>query len=91
MFASLFYSQPEFIGRRVVTLHNQRDYIFFRQHRYIFGSHRDGSNKASLQEIGPRFTLKLRWLQSGTFHRQNSEYEFVRKKDIDDSKKRFHL
>ncbi|CAJ1950599.1 unnamed protein product [Sphenostylis stenocarpa] len=33
---SLFPQDPEFKGRRVVTFHNQRDFIFFRHHRYIF-------------------------------------------------------
>ncbi|CAI5536318.1 unnamed protein product [Closterium sp. Naga37s-1] len=36
LLASLFPQDPEFKGRRVVTLHNQRDFIFFRHHRYIF-------------------------------------------------------
>ena len=35
-FASLFPHQPDFIGRTVCTFHNQRDFIFFRRHRYIF-------------------------------------------------------
>ena len=30
MFASLFNQDPAFKGRRVVTFHNQRDFIFFR-------------------------------------------------------------
>ena len=30
LFASLFCQDPNFRGRRVVTFHNQRDYIFFR-------------------------------------------------------------
>ena len=30
MFASLFAQDPHFKGRQVATLHNQRDYIFFR-------------------------------------------------------------
>jgi ribosome production factor 1 len=30
MFASLFDQDPTFKGRQVATLHNQRDYIFFR-------------------------------------------------------------
>ena len=34
--ASLFNANPEFWGRTVVTFHNQRDFIFFRHHRYIF-------------------------------------------------------
>ena len=70
---------PEFQGRQVVTLHNQRDFLFFRRHRsvpnrntalivcsslfrrYAFRS----TEKVSLQEIGPRFTLKLRSLRKG--------------------------
>ncbi|PNX96102.1 ribosome production factor 1-like protein, partial [Trifolium pratense] len=36
MIQSLFPQNPEFKGRRVVTFHNQRDFIFFRHHRYIF-------------------------------------------------------
>lgn len=47
--------------RQVVTLHNQRDFLFFRRHRYAFRS----TEKAALQEIGPRFTLKLRWVKKG--------------------------
>lgn len=45
----------------MVTLHNQRDFLFFRRHRYMFES----PTKARLQEIGPRFTLKLRWMRKG--------------------------
>ncbi|XP_027085803.1 uncharacterized protein [Coffea arabica] len=33
---SLFPQDPNFRGRRVVTFHNQRDFVFFRHHRYIF-------------------------------------------------------
>ncbi|KAL6527891.1 hypothetical protein OROMI_029702 [Orobanche minor] len=33
---SLFPQDPDFRGRRVVTFHNQRDFIFFRHHRYIY-------------------------------------------------------
>lgn len=36
MFGSLFCQDPNFRGRRVVTFHNQRDFIFFRHHRYVF-------------------------------------------------------
>ena len=34
MLGSLFHMDPEFRGRNVVTFHNQRDFIFFRRHRY---------------------------------------------------------
>ncbi|KIY54244.1 ribosome production factor 1 [Cryptococcus deuterogattii 99/473] len=61
LFGSLFPPQPQFRGRQVVTLHNQRDFLFFRRHRYMFSS----ATSAKLQEIGPRFTLKLRWLRKG--------------------------
>jgi ribosome production factor 1 len=61
LFGSLFPPQPQFRGRQVVTLHNQRDFLFFRRHRYAFTS----PTQAKLQEIGPRFTLKLRWLRKG--------------------------
>ena len=33
MFQTAFPQLPEFQGRQVVTLHNQRDFIFFRRHR----------------------------------------------------------
>jgi len=61
MFQTLFPPLPEFQGRQVVTLHNQRDFLFFRRHRYAFRS----AEKVALQEIGPRFTLKLRWVKRG--------------------------
>ena len=61
MFQHLFPPLPEFEGRQVVTLHNQRDFLFFRRHRYAFRS----TEKVALQEIGPRFTLKLKWLKKG--------------------------
>jgi len=76
----MFPPMPQFQGRQVVTLHNQRDFLFFRRHRlvsrppsrswneadpavirYAFRS----TEKAALQEIGPRFTLKLKSLRIG--------------------------
>ena len=75
MFASLFPKAPDFEGRRVVTFHNQRDFIFFRHHRYIFES----ASRARLQECGPRFTLKLEKLQAGIFDPRNAEYTWIHK------------
>ena len=81
LFRSIFSSQPDLQGRQVVTLHNQRDYIFVRRHRYIFRDKRpteksvvgpDGKDvkgveeiRTGLQELGPRFTLKLRRIDQG--------------------------
>ncbi|KZV64392.1 Brix-domain-containing protein [Peniophora sp. CONT] len=61
LFQTFFPPLPEFQGRQAVTLHNQRDFLFFRRHRYAFRS----DEKVALQEIGPRFTLKLRSLRKG--------------------------
>ncbi|KAJ3219162.1 Ribosome production factor 1 [Dinochytrium kinnereticum] len=80
MLASLFPQVPEFKGRQVATFHNQRDFIFFRRHRYIF---RNGE-RCDLQEIGPRFTLKLKWLQKGTFNTKYGDYEWIFKECHDD-------
>lgn len=114
---SLYPHSPEFVGRQVVTMHNQRDFIFLRHHRYIFqknqsaiaeAKHRKKTEKklakklqskiatkpikATLQELGPRFTLKMRWLQQGTFDSMFGEYEWMyRRKNLDTSKRRFHL
>nr|SVE75257.1 EOG090X09U6 [Daphnia dolichocephala] len=63
MLASLFHYDPQFRGRRAVTFHNQRDFIFFRHHRYEFKSHK----RAALRELGPRFTLRLKWLHKPLF------------------------
>jgi ribosome production factor 1 len=77
---TLFPRKPEFEGRTVVTFHNQRDFVFVRQHRYEFTKE---LKRANLQEIGPRFTLKLRWMSTGgdsAGDRQHSEFEFTREK-----------
>ncbi|KAI6183560.1 Brix domain containing protein [Aphelenchoides bicaudatus] len=88
-FASLFPHDPEFKGRRVVTFHNQRDYIFFRHHRYEF---KKEGEKAALHELGPRFTLRLKWLQRGTFDTRDGEFEWVYKRhEMEASKRRFYL
>eukprot|EP00923_Selenidium_pygospionis_P003505 GHVN01005530.1.p2 GENE.GHVN01005530.1~~GHVN01005530.1.p2 ORF type:complete len:349 (+),score=49.98 GHVN01005530.1:155-1048(+) len=85
--ASLFPQRPEFVGRRVITLHNQRDFIFFRHHRYVFS---EGGKQAYLQEVGPRFTLKLHWLQHGTFD-SNGQYEFVWRPELSVDKKMMYI
>lgn len=89
MLGSLFPHRPNFVGRQVVTFHNQRDFIFFRFHRYVFNAKRD---KARLQELGPRFTLKLRALQKGVFqHPDKADHEFKWKTKTDRVRRRFFL
>jgi len=88
MLAVLFPHQPEFKGRQVVTFHNQRDFIFFRFHRYIFRNEK----RVGLQEIGPRFTLKLRSIQHGTFDSKFGEYEWIHNShEMDTTRRKFHL
>ena len=90
MLAALFHYEPQFSGQRVVTFHNQRDYIFFRHHKYNFKT----SEKVRLKEMGPRFTLKLRSFQKGTFDSKFGDYEWIisnRRHDMETSRRKFFL
>jgi len=89
LFASLYPHDPQFKGRQVATIYNQRDYIFFRMHRYQFAKL---GKKVNLLEMGPRFTLKLRSLQLGTFDSKFGDYEWIAKRHSQDtSRRKFHL
>lgn len=96
---SLFPHNAQFRGRQVVTFHNQRDYIFARYHRYVFQEGKEKNQQtdqnktvARLQELGPRFTMKMRWLQDGTFDSKYGEYEWYHKrKEMDTTRRKFHL
>lgn len=83
LFQSIFPHQPEIEGRNVVTLHNQRDYIFFRRHRYVFRN----DVKVGLQELGPQFTLKLRRMQKGI----RGETVWEHRPDMERDKRKFYL
>ena len=90
MLAALFHYEPQFKGKRAVTFHNQRDYIFFRHHRYEFKN----ADKVKLREMGPRFTLRLRSLQKGTFDSKTGEYEWLkagRRHELEESRRKFYL
>lgn len=70
---SCFPPLPDLSGRQVVSLQNSRDFVFVRRWRYAFAKRdevllKPGDEKfrTRLQELGPRFTLKLRWLKRGT-------------------------
>jgi len=154
---SLFPHTPDFTGRQVVTFHNQRDFVFFRHHRYIFedaeggtgtaadeegggggaaGGTRSAADEAAAvaraaaeggpesrasrkkrekreakaaalralrarrvartggtvsvrtQELGPRFTLKLKYLLAGTFDTAFGEYEYLHRRHESEALKR---
>jgi ribosome production factor 1 len=89
MLGSLFPHTPNFVGRQAATFHCQRDFIFFRFHRYVFAAGRD---KARLQELGPRFTLKLQGLQRGLFvDPQTADHEWKNSTKKDVARRRFFL
>ncbi|KAK1674538.1 anticodon-binding protein [Colletotrichum godetiae] len=110
LFQRLFPPQPELEGRQVLTVHNQRDYLFFRRHRYVFREKREteknittaeGSEmkgvegiRVGLQEVGPRFTAKLRRVDKG-IGRAGSEGEESQpwewKARMEKDRKRFQL
>lgn len=83
LFQAIFPPRPELQGRQVITLHNQRDFIFFRRHRYIFKN----EEKVGLQELGPQFTLKLRRLQKGI----KEDVEWEHRPDMERDKRKFYL
>lgn len=90
MLGALFHHDPEFKGRRAVTFHNQRDYIFFRHHRYEFTKE---GERAKLRELGPRFTLKLRSVQEGTFDTKCGDFDWMvtNKRHAMEGRRRFFL
>ena len=49
--------------------------------------------RARLQELGPRFTMKLKWLQEGIFNHEFGEYEWIQgnKQQMLASKRKFFL
>ncbi|CAD7948563.1 unnamed protein product [Amoebophrya sp. A25] len=47
--------------------------------------------RAGLKEIGPRFTLKMRYLQHGTFDSKNGEFEYQWRPDSQVSRKKMFL
>jgi ribosome production factor 1 len=92
LFKGLFPAAPELEGRQVLTLHNQRDYIFVRRHRYVFRDKRETEKpitgndgkpikgvedvKVGMQEIGPRMTLKLRRIDREVQFKSGQEWEW---------------
>ena len=88
IFNSLFPIDEELKGRRVVTFHNQRDYIFFRHHRYEFEKELDG---VRLQEIGPSFTMRLLSIQEGLFEREKGDFEYNYKDRMGIRRRKFYL
>jgi len=79
MLATFFDQRAEFHGRQVVTFRNQRDFVFFRRHRYVFT---EKGKECELQELGPRFTLKLIYIHEGLFDPKYANYEWKWNEDM---------
>ncbi|KAF1933655.1 Brix-domain-containing protein [Didymella exigua CBS 183.55] len=105
LFKGMFPAAPELEGRQVLTLHNQRDYIFVRRHRYAFRDKRETEKpivgndgkpikgvediKVGMQEIGPRMTLKLRRIDRGIQYKSGQEWQW--KGRMEKSRTRFNM
>lgn len=60
---------------------------------FSYGIDSEGK-KARLKELGPRFTLKLRSLQKGTFDSKYGQYEWIkdgRRHSMETSRRKFDL
>lgn len=84
----IFPKNEELRGRELITFHNQRDYIFFRYYRYIFTN---DFTKVNLQEIGPRFALRVLYIQKGLYDPQQGEYEWLYKDKMGVKRRKFYL
>lgn len=94
--SSLYACNPDFKGRTVVTFHNQRDFIFFRHHRYVFNDKGEGEKieeriKVDLQEIGPRFALQLQKVHTGCYDEFKGDYEYLYRADKYVERNRLYL
>ena len=85
---ALFPKDEELKGRELITFQNQRDFIFFRYYRYIFTNNFTDVN---LQEIGPRFTMRLLYVQKGLFDQEKGDYEWMYKDKMGVKRRKFYL
>ena len=85
---ALFPRDEELKGRELITFQNQRDYIFFRYYRYIFT---DDFQSANLQELGPRFAMRLLYIQKGLFDPEKGDYEWLYKDKMGVRRRKFYL
>lgn len=92
---------PDFAYRQVATFHCQRDFIFFRFHRYIFemaetplelkNAPANLPITTHISELGPRFTLRLYSVHLGAVDNHNAEYVYLRKADDVKSRKKWAI
>ncbi|OMO49999.1 Anticodon-binding protein [Corchorus capsularis] len=71
--------------KRIVTFANRSDYISFRHHIY---QKRGGPKSVELEEVGPRFELRLYQVKLGTMDQSEAQTEWVIRPYMNTSKKR---
>lgn len=92
---------PDFAYRQVATFHCQRDFIFFRFHRYIFemaetplelkNAPANMPITTHISELGPRFTLRLYSVRLGAVDNHSAEYVYLRKSEDTKSRKKWAI
>ncbi|CAM9155894.1 unnamed protein product [Heterosigma akashiwo] len=70
-------------AKRVITFANQDDHISFRHHTF-----EKKGKEVTLQEVGPRFELKLYQVKQGTIDQLEAETEWVLRPYMNAAKKR---
>ena len=71
--------------RRVITFHNDHDFISFRHHMY---TKTPGTSDVTLHEVGPRFQMRLYQIRLGTLEQKDAENEYVLRNFQNTSSKR---
>lgn len=80
---------PKEDSRRIMTFANQDDYISFRHHTYKKG---EGGKNVELNEVGPRFEMKLYLIRLGTLDQGNTaDVEWALRPYMNTTKKRRFL
>eukprot|EP00898_Chlorokybus_atmophyticus_P003406 jgi/Chlat1/4066/Chrsp26S04120 len=79
------FAVPKDESKRIITFANQSDYISFRHHVY---EKPKGVKSIDLNEIGPRFEMRLYQIKLGTLDQLEAEDEWVLRPYMNSSKKR---
>lgn len=74
---------PKPDSRRIMTFQNRSDFVLFRHHVY-----KKGENGIELQEIGPRWTMRLYQIRLGTLEQSEAELEWVLRPYMNTARKR---
>ncbi|KAL5994745.1 hypothetical protein ACLOJK_024798 [Asimina triloba] len=79
---------PKPDSKRIITFANQSDYISFRHHVY---QQKGGPKSVELNEVGPRFEMRLYQIKLGTVDQREAQNEWVIRPYMNTAKKRKFL